>query len=106
MNNQPLPMAGKRTSETLRIALTARDFQEEMGEDHYGLRNLITENQQRTPLTKLAHSLANREDYKMEIFSRLYINKIVAGHGVPVSIIFDRDSKFHIAILANRYINH
>ncbi|GJZ40353.1 putative reverse transcriptase domain-containing protein, partial [Tanacetum coccineum] len=32
-------------------------------------------------LTKLVHSLANREDYKMEIFSRLYINEIVAGHG-------------------------
>ncbi|GKD34203.1 putative reverse transcriptase domain-containing protein, partial [Tanacetum coccineum] len=33
------------TSETLGIALMARDIQEEMGEDHYGLRNLITENQ-------------------------------------------------------------
>ncbi|GKA55989.1 putative reverse transcriptase domain-containing protein [Tanacetum coccineum] len=60
------------TSETLGIALMARDIREEMGEDHYGL--------------------PNREDYKMEIFSRLYINEIVAGHGVPVSIISDRDS--------------
>ncbi|GKC70361.1 putative reverse transcriptase domain-containing protein [Tanacetum coccineum] len=32
-------------------------------------------------LTKPAHSLDNREDYKMEIFSRLYINEIVVGHG-------------------------
>ncbi|GKB11790.1 putative reverse transcriptase domain-containing protein, partial [Tanacetum coccineum] len=62
-----------RTSETLRIALMARDIREEMGEDHYGL--------------------PNREDYKMEIFSRLYINEIVARHGVPVSIIYDRDSQ-------------
>ncbi|GJY20105.1 hypothetical protein Tco_0392671 [Tanacetum coccineum] len=34
-----------RTSETLGIALMARDVREEIGEDHYGLRNLITENQ-------------------------------------------------------------
>ncbi|GKB68528.1 putative reverse transcriptase domain-containing protein [Tanacetum coccineum] len=31
-----------RTSETLRITLTASDSHEEMGEDHYGLRNLTT----------------------------------------------------------------
>ncbi|GJT37378.1 putative reverse transcriptase domain-containing protein [Tanacetum coccineum] len=62
------------TSETLGIALMARDIREEMREDHYGL--------------------PNREDYKMEIFSRLYINEILAWHGVPVSIISDRDSKF------------
>ncbi|GJS31958.1 hypothetical protein Tco_0492578 [Tanacetum coccineum] len=39
------PGAGKITSDALGIALTAKDSQEEMGEDHYGLRNLITENQ-------------------------------------------------------------
>ncbi|GKC62128.1 putative reverse transcriptase domain-containing protein [Tanacetum coccineum] len=35
-----------------------------------------------------------REDYKMERLSRLYINEIIARHGVPVSIISDRDSHF------------
>ncbi|GJS08632.1 putative reverse transcriptase domain-containing protein [Tanacetum coccineum] len=45
-------------------------------------------------LTKLAHFLAIREDYKMEKFAILYIDKIVARHGVPVSIIFDRDGCF------------
>ncbi|GKC39923.1 putative reverse transcriptase domain-containing protein [Tanacetum coccineum] len=32
-------------------------------------------------LTKSAHFLAIREDYKMERFARLYIHKIVARHG-------------------------
>ncbi|GJY79992.1 putative reverse transcriptase domain-containing protein [Tanacetum coccineum] len=35
-----------------------------------------------------------REDYKIEKIERIYINEIVARHGVPVSIIFDRDSQF------------
>ncbi|GKE32632.1 putative reverse transcriptase domain-containing protein [Tanacetum coccineum] len=35
-----------------------------------------------------------REDYKIERLVRLYINEIVARHGVPMSIISDRDSYF------------
>ncbi|GKD06024.1 putative reverse transcriptase domain-containing protein [Tanacetum coccineum] len=45
-------------------------------------------------LTKSAHFLAIREDYKMEKLARLYIDEIVAGHEVPVSIILDRDGRF------------
>ncbi|GJX73886.1 putative reverse transcriptase domain-containing protein [Tanacetum coccineum] len=45
-------------------------------------------------LTKSAHFLAIREDYKMEKLSRLYIDEIVGGHGVPVSIILNRDGRF------------
>ncbi|GKB00508.1 putative reverse transcriptase domain-containing protein [Tanacetum coccineum] len=40
-------------------------------------------------LTNLAHFLATREDYSMEKLARLYIDEIVARHGVPVSIILD-----------------
>ncbi|GKB70426.1 putative reverse transcriptase domain-containing protein [Tanacetum coccineum] len=44
--------------------------------------------------TKSAHFLATREDYSMEKLARLYIDEIVARHGVPVSIILDRDGRF------------
>ncbi|GJU22583.1 putative reverse transcriptase domain-containing protein [Tanacetum coccineum] len=45
-------------------------------------------------LTKSAHFLPMREDYKMERLARLYLNEIVARHGVSISIISDRDSRF------------
>ncbi|GJV02733.1 putative reverse transcriptase domain-containing protein [Tanacetum coccineum] len=45
-------------------------------------------------LTKSAHFLPMREDYKMERLARLYLNEIVARHGVPISIISDLDSYF------------
>ncbi|GJW62258.1 putative reverse transcriptase domain-containing protein [Tanacetum coccineum] len=45
-------------------------------------------------LTKSAHFLAIREDYSTEKLARLYIDEIVVRHGVPVSIILDRDARF------------
>ncbi|GJX79951.1 putative reverse transcriptase domain-containing protein [Tanacetum coccineum] len=45
-------------------------------------------------LTKSVHLLAIREDYSMEKLARLYIDEIVARHGVPTSIISDRDGRF------------
>ncbi|GJZ79851.1 putative reverse transcriptase domain-containing protein [Tanacetum coccineum] len=41
-------------------------------------------------LTKSAHFLPIREDYKTEKLAKIYVNEIVARHGVPVSIISDR----------------
>ncbi|GJX00318.1 putative reverse transcriptase domain-containing protein [Tanacetum coccineum] len=52
-------------------------------------------------LTKSAHFLAIREDYKMEKLARLIINEIVAGNGVPVSIISDHDRRFTLMFLEN-----
>nr|GEV62537.1 putative reverse transcriptase domain-containing protein [Tanacetum cinerariifolium] len=45
-------------------------------------------------LTKSTHFLPMREDYKMDRLARLHLNEIVARHGVPISIISDRDSDF------------
>ncbi|GJV64666.1 putative reverse transcriptase domain-containing protein [Tanacetum coccineum] len=45
-------------------------------------------------LTKSAYFLPMSEDYKMDRLARLYLNEIVARHGVPISIISDRGSRF------------
>ncbi|GKE13802.1 reverse transcriptase domain-containing protein [Tanacetum coccineum] len=45
-------------------------------------------------LTKSAYFLAIREDFNTEKLARLYIDEIVARHGVPVSIILDQDGRF------------
>ncbi|GJT55065.1 putative reverse transcriptase domain-containing protein [Tanacetum coccineum] len=44
-------------------------------------------------LTNSAYFLATREDYSMDKLARLYIDEIVARHGVPVSIISYRDGR-------------
>ena len=45
-------------------------------------------------LTKSAHSLAVQMTFTLEEFSWLYIREIVRLHGVPVSIVSDRDPRF------------
>nr|GEW60653.1 hypothetical protein [Tanacetum cinerariifolium] len=45
-------------------------------------------------LTKSAHFLPMRENYKIDRLARLYLNEIDARHGVPISIISNRDSRF------------
>ncbi|GJR88513.1 putative reverse transcriptase domain-containing protein [Tanacetum coccineum] len=45
-------------------------------------------------LTKSAHFILTRETDGMKTLTRLYIKEIVSRHGVPISIISDRDSHF------------
>ncbi|GKE23542.1 putative reverse transcriptase domain-containing protein [Tanacetum coccineum] len=45
-------------------------------------------------LTKSTYFLPMREDYKMDRLVRLYLNEIVSRHGVLISIISERDSRF------------
>ena len=45
-------------------------------------------------LTKSAHFLAVRMNFTLERFYRFYIREIVRLHGVPVSIVSNRDPMF------------
>ncbi|GKC41915.1 putative reverse transcriptase domain-containing protein [Tanacetum coccineum] len=45
-------------------------------------------------LTKSAHFLPMRETDPIDKLARLYIKEVVTRHGVPVSIICDRDPRF------------
>ena len=47
-------------------------------------------------LIKSAHFLAVRMTFTLERFYRLYIREIVRLHGVPVSIVSDRDPRFTV----------
>ncbi|GJZ36419.1 putative reverse transcriptase domain-containing protein [Tanacetum coccineum] len=55
-------------------------------------------------VTNQAHFLAIREDYSTEELVRLYIDEIIARHGVPVSIISDRDATVFLTLLSERTI--
>ena len=44
-------------------------------------------------VTKLAHFLAMRITFRLEEFCQLYICEIVWLHGVPISIVSDRDPR-------------
>nr|GFB55167.1 reverse transcriptase domain-containing protein [Tanacetum cinerariifolium] len=45
-------------------------------------------------LTKSVHFLPIRENDPLDKLARLYLNRIVARHGIPVLIICDRDGRF------------
>nr|GFC03054.1 putative reverse transcriptase domain, ribonuclease H-like domain, aspartic peptidase domain protein [Tanacetum cinerariifolium] len=45
-------------------------------------------------LTKSAHFLPIRENDPLDKLARLYLNRIVTRHGIPISIICDRDRRF------------
>ncbi|GJV74029.1 putative reverse transcriptase domain-containing protein [Tanacetum coccineum] len=69
---------------------------------YYDLRDMYGGHVIVDRMTKSRHcSGKKREVYKMEKLARLYIDEIVAGHGVPVSIILDRDGRFTSRFLAN-----
>nr|GEU35876.1 putative reverse transcriptase domain-containing protein [Tanacetum cinerariifolium] len=45
-------------------------------------------------LTKSAHFLPMKENDPIEKLVKLYMKEVVTRHGVPISIIFDRDGRF------------
>ena len=45
-------------------------------------------------LTKLAHFILVRMDYSMDQLVEVYVKEIIRLHGVPLSIVLDRDPHF------------
>ena len=45
-------------------------------------------------LTKSAHFLAINMTFSLDKLARLYVNEVVSRHGVPMSIVSDRDPRF------------
>ncbi|KAK8958041.1 hypothetical protein KSP39_PZI001061 [Platanthera zijinensis] len=45
-------------------------------------------------LTKVAHFIPNKRDDSVEALAKLYVEQIVRLHGVPRSIVSDRDGRF------------
>ena len=45
-------------------------------------------------LTKSAHFVPVRMDYSIDRLAELYVDEIVRLHGVPLSIVLDRDLRF------------
>ena len=45
-------------------------------------------------LTKSAHFLPIRANYSLERLAQLYIQKIIRLHGIPSTIVSDRDPRF------------
>ncbi|GJV57186.1 putative reverse transcriptase domain-containing protein [Tanacetum coccineum] len=92
-----------------RILVAQKEVEDESAGLQKGLDKMIEQKSDRTltssghdtiwvimdRLTKSAHFLPYTYHYKIgEGWRRLYLNKIVARHGVPISIISDHDSRF------------
>ena len=45
-------------------------------------------------LTKSAHFIPVRTDYSMDRLVEIYVKEIVRLHGIPLSIVLDRDQRF------------
>ena len=45
-------------------------------------------------MTKLIHFLPIGMNYSLNLLAQLYVNEIVRLHGVPTSIVSNRDSRF------------
>ncbi|GKA11652.1 putative reverse transcriptase domain-containing protein [Tanacetum coccineum] len=96
-----------KTSKTFWFIGPTGDSRMEMGEDHhvtFVTQDFSLGQQKRYDtyhlgkscdrLQKSAHFLPMRENDPMEKLMKLYMKEVVTRHGVPVSIISDRDGRF------------
>ncbi|GJX31788.1 putative reverse transcriptase domain-containing protein [Tanacetum coccineum] len=83
-------------SEAIQLTDTTRDSYMEIGNNNDGLRYKITVNADmyKVETRKSSTNRQLEETDSMETLTRLYIKEIVSRHGVPISIILDRDSHF------------
>ena len=45
-------------------------------------------------LTKSAHFIPIKDSFSLDQMAMLYVDEIIGRHGVPISIVSDRDPKF------------
>ncbi|KAG8503136.1 hypothetical protein CXB51_000932 [Gossypium anomalum] len=91
-----------RTLSTLWFTSTRDDSQVEMGSDYYGFHEGLPLSLRKKDtvwvvvdrLIKSAHFILVCPNYSLDRLPELYVSKIVRLHGVPLSIISDRDSRF------------
>ncbi|GJS11534.1 putative reverse transcriptase domain-containing protein [Tanacetum coccineum] len=89
-------------SEAIRLTGITGDSYVEVGENNNGFHHKTTQTSNGHDtiwviidrLTKSAHFIPTQETDSMETLTRLHIKEIVSRHGVPISIISDRDSHF------------
>nr|GEU99105.1 reverse transcriptase domain-containing protein [Tanacetum cinerariifolium] len=95
-------LLGSLTPETIRLVAATGNSQMEMGKCDYRLRDWTPKDPSGYDsiwvivdrLTKLAHFLPKKKTDSIEKLTELYLKEIVCKHGVPVSVISDRDSLF------------
>ncbi|KAA3473558.1 DNA/RNA polymerases superfamily protein [Gossypium australe] len=91
-----------RTLSTFGFTSVCDGSRVEMGQNHYGLSDGFPLTSKKKDvvwvvvdrLTKSAHFIPIRTDYSIDKLVELYISEIVRLHGVPLSIISDRDLRF------------
>ena len=97
-----LSASESRTSTAVRVASTIEYSRVEMGEHFNGFYHGSPQSAERMScymgdwdrLTKSAHFLPVKESTTTDQLAQIYLKEIVRLHGVPKTIVSDRDSRF------------
>ena len=97
-----LSAAQNKKEETVWFNATTSRFTVEIGKYHYGFVYKLPRTQNGYDgvwvvvdrFTKSAHFILVREKYSLNKWAELFITKMVKYHGIPVSIVSDRDPRF------------
>ncbi|KAA3487077.1 integrase [Gossypium australe] len=66
----------------------------DMSIEHRSVRFIIAYNDSKREMGVNDYGFRTRTDYSLKKLAKIYISEIVKLHGVPLSIILDRDSRF------------